>query len=330
MQQNHPSEKYSDTDKIRMLTTPIEIENNRAITRFRLDASHQGWTGIPHGGILMSLALELAHHGMNRTVFSAERFPLRASFRWGGPTVSIGDTVEIGARQEDEEIRVWITKESTNTPSVTATIRSLRSSEGIGAEHLDKLTEAMEAVGRETKDHVLPLPYAADCFVCGSERQDPGLTRRFYCLDAKGTRIVFTPMGFDPDDQSKICRFQLDDVQIHPGVLAAILDETMGWGGFVQARQGGMTVKLDVDFLRPAERGEKMLCFGTCSGTRGKTANRLFWFSEGGILAMGEGDLPPVMIARGQWLAVPSLTDEMKKHLRPPEWLDRWFAPEGA
>jgi hypothetical protein len=34
--------------------------------------------------------------------------------------------------------------------------------------------------------------------------------------------------------------------------------------------------------------------------------------------------------ASGQWLAMPDLTDEMKKHLRPAEWLDKWFAPEGG
>jgi hypothetical protein len=149
-------------------------------------------------------------------------------------------------------------------------------------------------------------------------------------VDARGEQIVFTSIGLDPDDQGKVFRFQIDDALMHPGVLAAILDETMGWGGFIRARQGGMTVKLDVDFLRPAERGEKMLCLGTCSGTRGKKATRLFWYSEGGILPMGERDLPPIVRAKGQWLAMPALTDEMRKHLRPAEWLDRWFAPEGA
>jgi len=29
-------------------------------------------------------------------------------------------------------------------------------------------------------------------------------------------------------------------------------------------------------------------------------------------------------------MAMPDLTDEMKKHLRPAEWLDKWFAPEGG
>jgi hypothetical protein len=258
-----------------------------------------------------------------------EHFPLRTSFRWGGPTAFLGENLELLARQETEDIHVSITKDTADTPSFTSTIRSNPSSEEFQTEYLDRLAEAMETIGGDTKDKVLPLPYATDCFVCGTEREDPGLTRKFYCLDAKGVMIAFTSIGLDPDDQNKLFRFQLDENQVHPGVLAAMLDETMGWAGFVRARHGGVTVKLDVDYFRPVDRGEKMLCFGICSGIRGKMANRRFWFCEGGILPIGEGDLSPIMRASGQWLAVPRLTDEMRKHLRPAAWLDRWFGPEG-
>jgi acyl-coenzyme A thioesterase PaaI-like protein len=317
-------------ERLRFLTASIECGQDTARAAMTLDARHQGWLGVPHGGVLMSLALELAHQGMNRTLFSSRDFPVRASFRWGGPALMLGDSLEISARTEKEEVRTEIKKGGEQIPSFSATIRSLPSSEETDFTHLDHLTEAVESIGRDTKDNVLPLPYAANCFVCGSEREHPGLNRRFYCLDARGAQIVFTSIGLDPDDQNRVFQFRLDDASVHPGVLAAILDETMGWGGFIRARHGGMTVKLDVDFLRPVERGEKMLCYGVCSGTRGKTASRMFWFSEGGILPMGEGDLPPIMRASGQWLAMPDLTVEMKRHLRPVEWLDRWFAPEGA
>jgi acyl-coenzyme A thioesterase PaaI-like protein len=327
MEQNNPQMNPAEAEWVRFLTTPIVREESQASTVITLGERHQGWMGVPHGGILMSLALELAHHGMRESPFSPERFPVRTSFRWGGATVSLGDNLEIVARKEADSIQVSITKDAESLPSFSATIRSLSSSEDIETNHLDILTDAMETIGRDTKDKVLPLPYATNCFVCGSEREHPGLMRRFYCLDAKGVKVVFTSVGLEPDDQSKVFRFLLDDELIHPGVLAAILDETMGWGGFVQARQGGMTVKLDVDILRPVDRGEKILCFGICSGTRGKDPSRMFWFSEGGILPMGEGNLSPIMRARGQWLAMPDLTDQMKKHLSPPEWLDRWFAP---
>jgi acyl-coenzyme A thioesterase PaaI-like protein len=316
------------TDRIRFLTAPIECTPDLARATLTLDERHQGWLGVPHGGILISLALELAHHGTNRSLFARQGFPVRASFRWGGPTLTLGRSLEIAAMRGEEGIRVVMTTNAEETPSFSGLLRPASSVGEIEGGHFDRLAETMEAIGRETKDNVLPLPYAADCFVCGSEREHPGLQRKFYCLDQPGAQVVFTSIGLDPDDRSRLSQFQLDDPLIHPGVLAAILDETMGWGGFVRSRHGGMTVKLDIDFLRPVEEGEKMLCYGICSGTRGKSASRMFWFSEGGILPMGEGDLSPIMRASGQWLAMPGLTEEMKKHLRPPEWLDRWFGPE--
>lgn len=319
-----------ETDRIRFLTTSIECGRDEARATLRLDDRHQGWLGVPHGGVLISLALELAHHGMDRSLFSARGFPVRTSFRWGGPPLSLGKEVQLTAARQGEEIRVAVTTEAEETPSFSGVLRSAAPADEIENDQIDRLAQAMEAIGRETKDNVLPLPYAAHCFVCGSERQHPGLTRKFHCLDEEGVQVVFTTIGLDPEDRKQVCRFRLEETLIHPGVLAAILDETMGWGGFVRSRQGGMTVKLDIDFLRPAEEGEKMLCYGICSGMRGKSASRMFWFSEGGILPMGEEDLPPIIRASGQWLAMPDLTEEMKKHLRPAEWLDRWFGSDEA
>ncbi len=329
MQEDGQELTSPETERICLLTTPVECEGDAVRTAIVLDDRHQGWLGVPHGGVLMSLVLELAHDGMNRDMFPLPTFPFRASFRWGGPTILLGDSLEITARREGEEIRAAIRKDSEATPSFSAAIRPIPPTDEANTGEPDPLAEAMEAIGRDTKENVYPLPVATNCFVCGTDREYPGLTRKFYCLDARGEQVVFTSIGLDGEDRNRIRRFRYDDIPVHPGVLAAILDETMGWGGFVKARNGGMTVKLDVDFLRPADRGEKMLCYGICSGTRGKSASRMFWFAEGGIFPMGEGDLPPIARARGQWLAMPNLTEEMKQHLRPAEWLNRWFAPEG-
>jgi acyl-coenzyme A thioesterase PaaI-like protein len=136
-------------------------------------------------------------------------------------------------------------------------------------------------------------------------------------------------VGLDPDDQDRFHRFRLDDGQAHPGTLVALLDETLGWSGFLRTRQGGVTVRLEVDILRPVDPGEKLLCFGVCTGTRGRDPQRQFWFAEGAVLPMGDDDFSPVMTARGQWMSIPKLTDEMKRHLMPREWLLPWFAPDG-
>ncbi len=310
------------------LTSPISRDPAAARARIRLDPCHEGWNGVPHGGILMSLVMELAHCGLDRPLFEPDRYPLRVSFRWGGNTLLLGEEAEILAQEDADRVQVSIRKGETETASFTSTIRHGLAPEEVETDLLDRFAEAMERIGRETRENVYPLPTARNCFVCGTHREKPGLTRKFYCLDLQGEQIVFTSLGLDPDDQERLFQFRLHDGHLHPGILAAVLDEAMGWGGFIHTRQGGMTVKLDIDVLRPAEKGEKMLCFGACAGTRGKRADRMFWFSEGGVLPMGEGELKPIMLARGQWLAMPRLTEEMRRELSPAGRLDRWFSSE--
>lgn len=317
-----------DTENGLFIRTPIEKKGLQAYATVQLDSRYQGWLELPHGGVLMSMLLELAHRGLARPVFHPDNYPLNTSFRLGGPSLLLDQTVKIAVEQKEDEILGWVKKDPNFPPSLTSKIIPGRSDASTNLGNLDLLARAMDKSGRDTRNRAIPLPYTRSCFVCGSERKEPGLSRRFYCLETEETRIAFTFMGLDPDDQEKLSRFCLADGQFHPGTLAAIVDETLGWAGFLHTRQGGVTVRLEMDLFRPVEPGEKMLCFGACSGTRGKGGNRLLWYAEGGIIPMGEEEPFPIMLARGQWLAVPKLTEEMKAHLIPSEWTNRWFTPE--
>ncbi|MEW6442129.1 MAG: hypothetical protein AB1640_14425 [bacterium] len=289
-----------------------------------LDARHQGWLELPHGGILMSAILDTVHHGFDDPVFWKPEDAIRASFRWGGPGLFLGDLVRIRTRKEAGAIRASVTRPDAASPSLTAAIDS--GPARCSLEEMDPVLHMMEALGRDARDKVIPLPYASQCFVCGNERSHPGLGRRFYCLEDETSRIVFTSMGIDPEDESRLFWFRLSDQELHPGALASVLDETLGWSGFLATRQGGITVKLDIDFLRRVEIGERMICFAACTAVRGRSPERLFWYAAGGIVPLGGTDLSPIALAKGQWLAVPRLTEEMKNHLRPAAWLERWFS----
>ncbi len=328
MQQRDQIINKADKGTGPFISSPIEGQDlQEAWTRLLLDERHQGWRGLPHGGVLMSLILELAHKGLEDSAFLPERYPLHVSFRWGGTAIPLGQRAIVHVQQKADTIDGWIKEDKDALPALKATIGPGLSSPGIENKTFDKLAMIMESIDQEAKEKALPLPYSHSCFVCGTERDYPGLERKFYCLEGKEKQIVFTSLGLDPDDQNRLFRFRLEDDhdQIHPGVLAAVLDETLGWSGFLHTRQGGMTVKLEIDLLRPMEKEEKILSFGSCSGTRGNSPNRLFWFSEGGILPIGEEKLSPIMLARGQWLAVPRLTEEMEQQLVPKEWLKKWF-----
>jgi len=308
--------------------SPFVHEGDQIHASVPLESRHQGWMEIPHGGILMSLLLEAVHHGFDDPFSPGSSDPIRTSFRWGGPTLLLGDNVHVLARREPGGIHGSIRRQDEASPSLTAWID--RGPARLDLEDLDPIPQTLELLGKDAKDKVIPLPYSRNCFVCGSDRSHPGLQRKFFCLDHEHHSVIYTPMGLDPEDESKLFWYRLSDEELHPGALAAILDEVLGWSGFLASRQGGVTVKLEIDFLRPVDLGERMLCFGTCVRVRGKNPQRLFWYSVGGILPFGGTDLSPIALARGQWLAVPKLTEEMRNHLQPAHWLARWFDPGTA
>lgn len=93
-----------------------------------------------------------------------------------------------------------------------------------------------------SESHKTYLPNSRPCFVCGEENP-AGLQTRFYVEDG----IVKAPLCAGPHH----CGYR--DV-VHGGVIAAIMDEAMGWAA---ARATGLmffTAELTVRYLRPAAR----------------------------------------------------------------------------
>lgn len=313
------------------LEAPITAGRDSVRSLVAFDDRHQGWMEIPHGGILMSMILEMVHRGLPPPLFNGPASaPLRVAFRLGGPPLSIRDRVEVGARRQDGGVYGWVRKEGGDAPSLQADIRSLPPDGDPTGPDMDRIRAALQGIGNDPGKGSIPLPYSRSCFVCGCQRSHPGLERRFYCQEGEEARIAFTYVGVDPDDRERFQRFALDREQTHPGTLIAVLDETLGWSGFIETLHGGVTVRLEVDIHRPADPGEKLLFLGICTGTRGRTGHRKFWFAEGAVVPMGEEGLSPIMTARGQWLCIPELTEEMKRHLMPQDWLQRWFGPQGT
>ncbi len=308
-----------------LLPTPFVSRGDEVESSLCLDTRHQGWTELPHGGLLMSCLLEAARQGFGHALAPrGDGQAVRTSFRWGGPTLFLGDEILIAARREPAGIEGSVRKKGETRPTLTARID--QGPPKLSLKDLDPIPEIMEGLAREGVEKTVPLPYSQNCFVCGSGRSLPGLERRFYCLENSDHRVVFTLAGLDPDDDERFFWFRISDDEVHPGALASVLDETLGWSGFVAARQGGVTVRLEIDFFRPVDLGERLLFFGVCTRIRGSSPHRLFWYAAGGILPFGTGaDLAPVALAAGQWLAVPKLTEEMKRHLAPAEWVSRWF-----
>ena len=170
----------------------------------------------------------------------------------GGPPLSMPDTVQVSIQRDGTHVRGRIVREGEEAPSLETGISPSRSADEAPAIDLERVARAMEGIGPRGRRSRRPAPFfPATALSVEHERTQPGLKRKFHCIDRNETRIVFTYLGLDPDDRNLLEHFCLEDGLVHPGSLIAILDETLGWSGFVETRQGGVTVKLEVDILRP-------------------------------------------------------------------------------
>jgi len=281
-----------------------------------LSEAHQGWIHVPHGGIGMALILELARSHAPDGEGCFIDYPFRGSFRWGGPAVSIGERVAISIEPQPGRIRgsIWKAEEQASFPYLSAVLTDC----AVEPEALSsRALSLVESLGTDLKARAFELPRYRECFVCGFERQAPGLRCTFYLIQQNGTKSVFSFHGLDPDDEDHFYWLRISDKELHPGVVASVMDEVMGWSGFVTCKQGGVTVKIEIDFLRPVSPGERLLCCGRCTHVKGRGPHRQFWFSEAMVLPLLGDDHVPVAVGRGQWLAVPMLTEEMKSNLLP-------------
>ena len=131
------------------------------------------------------------------------------------------------------------------------------------------------------------LPNSTACFVCGHSNP-AGLRARFYL---EGDRVVtrFTPapaqMGYKGIT--------------HGGIIAALLDETMGWAPAVANRRFCVTVEINVQYLRPIPIGKEVLVSAWVTD-----GHRRIWEAEGEI-----GDADGTLYAKGKGRFLP-VSDE--------------------
>ena len=303
---------------------PREYAEGMAVEA-RIKESYQGWLKMPHGGIGMAFILELARAKSRPGDHHLREYPFRASFRWGGTPLFLGETVRVSVELQDDKIKggVWKIEDEKPLPYLNAELTDLKT---VPENYSSWVHSFVDILGSDLKHHASRLPRYRECFVCGMEREQPGLQRTFYHLEKNGQRTIFSFHGLDPDDDEHFYWLRISDQEVHPGVLASVMDETLGWSGFLMSGQGGVTVKLEIDFLRPLSPAEKIICCGRCTRVRGVSPHRLFWYSEGVVIPLRGEDRTPLAIARGQWMAMPGLTEEMKSNLLPRSTVEKLFS----
>jgi len=108
-----------------------------------------------------------------------------------------------------------------------------------------------------------PLPTSDSCFICGEENPR-GLRARFF------TEGEWTVLPVRPD--SHLCGYP---GVVHGGVIAAMLDECMGWAAARAIGRMCVTAELTVRYLHPTPAGVPLETRARCT-----RANRLLALTE--------------------------------------------------
>jgi hypothetical protein len=287
-------------------TVPLETSAVRIDQQVVFELQHEGFVGIPHGGLGMGLCLD----AWRRT--GVPSYPVSVRFKFGGSGIGINDeavfSVERKGSGEDSIISARITKNGDKTPYVRAEIGRA------------EVTEVPEGLGTPPPEPFRPLPYYKNCFVCGHHRQIVGLQRRFHVHTDNHSPLVTTSWGQNSEDLDRAGSFLIGEHELHPAVLISIFDENTAWGGFMQTKSAGLSVRLDFTLLRPVGRDEPLLFLGRPTGIRGNPRAPRFFVAEGSILSLADASHPePVAFGKGEWIIMDMYTEQIKKNLLPAD-----------
>ena len=130
------------------------------------------------------------------------------------------------------------------------------------------------------------LPHSKPCFVCGEENA-AGLQVRFYVEDG----VVKAPLRVQPHH----CGYEN---VVHGGVVAALMDETMGWAASRAVRRMFFTADLKVRYLKPVPGDRELTVCAELvrAGKRLVEARARLVDAEGMEYARSEGRFVPLTV----------------------------------
>ncbi len=301
---------------------PVQEDGDTVRTEMLMGLRTEGWVGIPHGGIGMAAMVELAFcHGAGRD-FGKVSYPLSADYRMGGSRLQVGDSVRIDLTRNGSRATGRMTPKGADTPYLTTVISTGTMEAGEPGSYLP---------GRlsEIEKNLLALPYYRNCFVCGVQRRDPGLKRKFQFVEGSPAKAVVSLAGFEPEDNETFYLFQRDGF-LHPLPFLALLDETIGWAGFMMSGSGGVTTRMSYSLLKPVAAGEKVIVLARGDKLRKTPTRSMFWASGVAATVAADGKFDIVAAASGQYLGMPELTEQMRTELMPQELTLRAFSLAGG
>lgn len=282
----------------------IETSEDRYRAELTFEPHHEGFIGIPHGGLPMGLCLDVWRRA------KLPHYPVEIQFKFGGSGIRIGEAaafeVERVPKEEGPGVSARIAKSGDKRPYLSARMMPVAAS--------DLPQPSSHVLGTDYR----LLPYYRNCFVCGHHRTVTGLQRRFRLHSDNGSHVVTTPWGFEDEDIDRAGMFLIDSDELHPAVLISIFDENTAWGGFMDTRAAGLSVRLNFTLLRPVAKSEKLVFVGRPAGIRGNPKAPRFFRGDGEIFSLRDPQSPePVAYGSGEWVVLASYTEQITNNLLP-------------
>ncbi len=283
----------------------LDAEPGLIRNKITFEPKHEGFIGIPHGGLGMGLCID-AWRSMR-----PRRYPVDVKFKFGGSGILIGDEANFEVETDcgNGHFGARIIKPGDKTPYLKADISPAESS--------DSYASFDEGWGPDFRS----LPYYRNCFVCGHHRTMPGLQRRFNVREANGDTMVAVSWGKSADYE-RAENFLISKDELHPAVITSIFDENTAWSGFMKTRSCGLSVRMELRLMRPVSRNEELVFLARPTGIRGNPKSPRFYLAEGAVYSLSCSENPQVVACgRGEWIIMDTYTQQIKENLLP---VDDW------
>lgn len=278
-------------------------------TRMKIERRHEGWPGIPHGGVGMTSIIELADLA-DPSLFDQE---WRADFRFGGDRLGVGD--EVTAEIAGDE-GLWdgsIYRPGGDHPYLRASLCKVTG--GLARDEREMM-EALLAEPVKTESS-FTIPVFSDRIIFRKRFQSLH-TRRVFEFRETRTGRIYTECLHEGESGSMQCTEMntISQSRVHPGAIIAIMDETLAWAGFLTVWQGGVTVELSVHFAGPVFLDDRIFSVGFCSGVKGRHRRKIV-SCGGGVFAVRGSRFVPIVTVSGRWLTDPEYKEKMLGYIVP-------------
>jgi len=185
------------------------------------EPQHEGWQGIPHGGVAMTALLDLADYCWLRVKGENLLYPIAVEWRFADAVV-IGDKMLLKAEIKDgDNILLTMQRQGSEKIYLKGEIRV-----AVTVNEADFMPPDPRVFFKPGAGHQALAVYD-NCFVCGPKRQQPGLRRRFFKTVIKAgdhagydTPAVIVRFGGAVEKPELAASFQQAPGRLHPGVLA--------------------------------------------------------------------------------------------------------------